>query len=108
MSGYGSRFDAALFVAAGNLAWSLEQAEADNARLRRMLACERGDESAAPEGWTFDGMVRHEWSNGNIGAVCSPVNDGLWVWEIARPFTSGVEESALEAMEAADAARSER
>jgi hypothetical protein len=85
---------------------------AERDRLARILAVERGDESAAPEGW---GRVRDDlWSRQYAARVWAHVilldpgePNSEWEWSIYSPTStiSSRATTALEAMEAADAAR---
>jgi hypothetical protein len=67
------------------------------ARLERVLAVERGDESAAPPNW-WRRNPGH-WSGGSAKHVVRGT-DGLWWWGPDDPKMC-----PLEAMEAADAAQ---
>ena len=72
-------------------------------RLARILAVERGDQTQAPPGWTWTGR---EWSRSN---ACVGRGQTQWRLAIRSPETDrwgdGVwYDSALEAMEAVDAA----
>lgn len=78
----------------------LADAERLVARLSRVLAVERGDQSAAPEGWAQSGT---SWQRGTL-AVWRP-KLGRWDW--ASNWDSGTAPTALEAMEAADRAAEE-
>lgn len=85
------------------------------ARLTRLLAVERGDESAAPEGWRVgpSGWAVYGAMSGNVVKIVSREDVGEWAWEVYadnnddRPLATGEERTALEAMEAADAAAKE-
>ena len=90
---------AALIVAHG------AAASESAARLRRVLAVERGDQSQAPEGWAYNGTT---WSK--RGAVVGfDADDGVrdWRWRVHVGCRSDFESTALEAMEAADAVLAE-
>lgn len=102
--------DAALIAAAPTLAATAIALESENERLRRMLACERGDASAAPEGWRFDG----DWVRKGdlVTRVIDHSGSSVTVSWFYRDWSvQGSDakhsraETALEAMEAADAAR---
>lgn len=87
------------------------------ARLERILAVERGDQSAAPEGWVrHRDRGREAWRK--IGAprrvevwprAVVSENGDKWGWDIWHAHgrtrdLAGAESTALEAMEAADKA----
>lgn len=83
--------------------YDVVQAERD--RLARILAVERGDESQAPEGW------RKGASWFRVGdPICAAMSADLpgggqgWRWDL-NDGPHGYAATALEAMEAADAAR---
>lgn len=93
----------------------LLRAKAD--RLARILAVERGDASAAPSGWervSESHVIR--WVSHPANAEVWPGSVGAgepphWCWEFDWPgvrgsYRTGTADTALEAMEAADAARS--
>jgi len=86
----------------------IETLKAQRDRLARILAVERGDESAAPEGWRIDGRIggRPSW-RGNGGDCGWERGEWLWWrgpdWQFAH--ACGTAPTALDAMEAADAAR---
>lgn len=87
-------------------------------RLRRVLACERGDDGSAPEGWTRQGAM---WWKTGVGLVCVSATkivpdpaypncvNYLHHWAF-KPDDDDLEanehmaDTALEAMEAADLA----
>ena len=73
---------------------------AERDRLTRILAVEKGDQSAAPEGWRGE---RNAWSTADDFFV-HRVEAGRWEWVAVPRRSLGVAGSALEAMEAADAA----
>ncbi len=86
-----------------------QRARAD--RLARILAVERGDASAAPEGWERVNGSRDQWANENNRAVWradgrAPAARWSWEWlgEEDDESQRGACDSALEAMETADAA----
>lgn len=67
--------------------------------LRRTLACERGDASAAPEGWTFNNMGH--WRKDGLKVYRQ--HNGTWTRSTGRMLDLGEYEgsthaSALEAM----------
>lgn len=71
-------------------------------RLTRLLAVERGDESAAPEGWTWAGWWEHP-----RGLDVERDGAGRYRWVARgteRDMAEGEAPTALEAMEAAEAA----
>ena len=79
---------------------------AELARLRRILAVECGHPSAAPEGWervSFRWQRRHP----TAGGVYVERERGVWMWATDRTADEGAASTALEAMEAADAALAE-
>ena len=83
----------------------IETLKAQRDRLARILTVERGDESAAPEGWRCVGLP--VWARDDGSAVSGV--PGAYDW-FARgddlPFVArGTAPTALDAMEAADAAR---
>lgn len=97
-----------------------ERARAD--RLARILAVERGDASAAPSGWErgddcYDvqhwlGPERSRPYGQDYGSVVirrSYSSAARWEWETYRDYErlTGTADTALEAIEAADAARGE-
>jgi hypothetical protein len=69
------------------------------ARLERVLAVERGDGWQAPSGWRRE-HPGTEWNHGD--AHVWRLTTGRWRW--VRPGKSNDTDTALEAMEAADAA----
>jgi hypothetical protein len=82
---------------------------AERDRLARILAVERGDESAAPEGWRFDAGSVHEgtldgWRRDASGSTVDVVRERAGSWS-PPPWIDGRYPTALEAMDAADAAR---
>jgi hypothetical protein len=86
-----------------------DEVEAERDRLARVLAVERGDQTAAPDGWRWVGT----WSRYDViadtGAAVTLSTSGAqrwWSWDCSGPGgrASGRESTALEAMEAADAA----
>lgn len=89
----------------------LDALEAENARLRRVLAVERGDE--CPDGWSLTRVEdgRRCWSRSDEGApefaVCTEA-EGFWTWSTGADtmweIDKGSADTALEAMEAADVA----
>ena len=99
--------DERLVLASPTLAATVEALEADNARLRRMLACERG-EGSGPPGW-MPGMGG-DWTHDSGGLVRRATKNGhtVWLWH-AHANDGGSREqvapTAYEAMLAADAAR---
>lgn len=88
---------------------SADEARAEVERLRRILACEQGDASAAPEGWRQAGPSWLRPVDGGYLAV-SPVQSGAarwWTWSHPDEDTRTpcqTAPTALEAMEAADKA----
>lgn len=98
----------------------LADAERRIARLERILAVERGDASAAPEGWRDESAPlarRCSWvrrvfrETGGLEWLLQVWWDGAWKWEtngLPAPRHQGTAPTALEAMEAADRAAKER
>jgi hypothetical protein len=87
---------------------------AERDRLARILAVERGDVSAAPEGWERFNGSRDQWVKANSRSVWRADGRALaarWSWECLgeRDDESerGACNTALEAMEAADNAAKE-
>ena len=85
---------------------------AERDRLARILAVERGDESAAPEGWTMTrpGRWSHPYTDDAHACVyLLDTGPNQWGWYVSAPDAgrnhSASAPTALEAMEAADAAR---
>jgi hypothetical protein len=81
-----------------------DEVEAERDRLARVLAVERGDQTAAPDGWRPAGASWLRRTSGALGAV-SPQQLGherSWTWSVNDAI--GRADTALEAMEAADAA----
>jgi len=90
----------------------LEAVEAERDRLARILAVERGDESAAPKGWTMTrpGRWSHPYTDDAHACVyLLDAGPNQWGWYVSAPDASrnhsASAPTALEAMEAADAAR---
>jgi len=96
-----------------------EALEAERDRLARILAVERGDESAAPEGWERNGDGWTRWGGllgPHIHVRRERYQPDVWSWS-SQSRASGPSRplrwdgpavrvgSALEAMEAADVAR---
>lgn len=75
------------------------------ARLERILAVERGDQSAAPEGWRFDVAVDYDWTHDHHFSDIAK-GRGRWYW-YRCDVECGTAPTALEAMEAADRAAKE-
>ena len=74
------------------------------ARLTRILAVERGDESAAPEGRRLGDWTG--WANDTPGSEAYVERDDpAWAWTFDDRRASGEAPTALEAMQAADKAR---
>ena len=91
---------------------ALGEARAKADRLARILAVERGDASAAPSGWERYQTPAGDygWRRGAETVVrCDDDSPTLWSWSpdgsVYRASICG--ETALEAIEAADAARGE-
>jgi len=97
----------------------LREVQEEVLRLRRVLAVEGGDESAAPDGW-FESRPGG-WGRvlyGRHGHATRAPGQALWSWTWTKPrprqevcmpsgsvvVASGQAQTALEAMEAADAA----
>ena len=95
-----------------------ERAEAGAARLTRILACERGDESAAPAGWEKqdpNDPYGYHADNHCTGVWWAKADAAVWqtrdasaapvryLWMSAN-LMNGRADTLLEAMEAADAA----
>lgn len=105
-----NRVDDSMGDAAHNLtqainAGCVEVADAGRriARLERILAVERGDASAAPEGWRRSGNTWSTYDN----FYAHRADAGRWEWVSRRGkviFSRGTAPTALEAMEAADMA----
>jgi hypothetical protein len=89
-----------------------ERLTAERDRLARVLAVERGDATAAPEGWSGP---YNDWYRGNddgTGLFCTTcwTGRGRHKWAVyvdGELVADGVAATALEAMEAADAAAGE-
>jgi hypothetical protein len=102
----GTDADAELMALAPTLAREVLRLRAEQARLRRILAVGRGDANAAPEGWS---SLRQDhllvWYR-TAGGERLRVEDCLsaWRWEHKYSLKWGTAPTALEAMEAADAA----
>lgn len=79
--------------------------EAERDRLAQILAVERGDESQAPEGWEVaGGMWWKRAENMDVSAVLMRRTPRGWDWVVFHGNVLGYQPTALEAMEAADAA----
>lgn len=75
-------------------------------RLRRILTVERGDQSAAPEGWRRNHDTWSTWDDSFVHRI----EAGRWDWVARRGAAvlgRGTAPTALEAMEAADRAAKE-
>jgi hypothetical protein len=86
----------------------LSEVTAERDRLARVLAVERGDVTAAPDGWRWRGSWRVERGE-DLWASVALVTQGAerwWGWYVggAPSRLDGRADTALEAMEAADAA----
>jgi len=82
---------------------------AERDRLARILAVERGDKSAAPDGWRSPLSNWYRGKNDNEGLFCATRRAGRCrhKWDVYRDgelVADGFAATALEAMEAADAA----
>ena len=100
-----TRDDAAIIEAAPkladaviDLAAQVAALTAERDRLARILAVERGDASAAPEGWKRNKWDVWERPSGSVERIQA----GEWDW--LADMESGIAPTALEAMESADAA----
>jgi hypothetical protein len=85
-----------------------DEVTAERDRLARVLAVERGDQTAAPDGWRWRGSWRVERGE-DLWASVNLVTQGFerwWGWYVggAPSRLDGRAGTALEAMEAADAA----
>lgn len=84
----------------------VEATRTERDRLRRILAVERGDAGAAPEGWRH--TDRDGWRGNDTLVWCRqdpPGSVAHWSWTTDKE--RGVAPTALEAMEAADRAAKE-
>lgn len=82
-----------------------EQLAADYLRALRILAVGRGDESQAPKGWEVNGgMWWKRAENMDVVAVLMRRTPRDWAWVVFDGKALGYQPTALEAMEAADAA----
>ena len=93
-------------VVNGDLAQGTHQIGEERDRLRRILAVEQGDESAAPEGWTRQGQGVGRWLHAASGdCVMGNPQEGYSLYKLAGvALVSEGHPTALETMEAADAA----
>jgi hypothetical protein len=108
-----------IIKASRSLAASIVELEAERDRLRDILRCERGE--WAPEGWALISSVPLTWQRGDAYVVRERSNFGHleWRWSIIVdrydtdesprfvPLARGSAPTALEAIEAADAAARE-
>ena len=115
LSGVCDEADGRMLAAAPDLARAYldevelrKKAEAECGRLRRTLAVERGDESQAPEGWaaTKPGSWRKVDAASSVRvALVHMIRPGLYNAQVhGRPPLHSEHPTALEAMEAAEAA----
>lgn len=109
------RADADLIAAAPDLAAAVVSLAAERDRLERVLACERGDAEAAPDGWRLTRPGRWSRPYTDDAHACVYLLDtgpNRWGWYVSSPTDrrghSASAPTALEAMEAADAADKSR
>ena len=95
-------------IACGMLTDALEEVRAERDRLARTLACERGE--WAPKGWTCAEVgTPDQWTRPwgeERTALVRRVRGRRWRWQTSgwEPATVGYAPTALDAIEAADAA----
>jgi hypothetical protein len=83
-----------------------DEVEAERDRLARILAVERGDQTAAPDGWGHGFAYAWQRRAADHRLIVDRCTGTSWSWAARAPSVtvSGHAPTALEAMEAADAA----
>jgi hypothetical protein len=87
----------------------LGEVEAERDRLARILAVERGDVAMAPDGWGHGFAYAWRRQAGESRLIVDRASGGSWSWttRTLNATVSGHADTALEAMEAAEAALAE-